>query len=128
MPQVKHRQTRAAREHARHACHRGGVEMTQVEVCQSVAVIEHIIHTGHLTGVQMLHALDGLKMRHAIKPAVGGRRAGISERRVKHHSSHIGFGAIGVPTGIVVIGIQKVGSARADIAIVVVVERQRRVI
>ena len=102
--------------------------MTQVEVCQSVAVIEHIIHTGHLTGVQMLEAIDGLKICHAIKPAVGGRRACISKRRVKHHSSHIGFGAIGVPTGIVVIDIQKVGCARADIAIVIEVERQRRVI
>ena len=118
----------AVDEHVSYLVDLRRVETAQVKTRQFITAIEHESHNGHLTGVQISQALDRLKIRHAIKPAVGGRRAGISERRVKHHSSHIGFGAIGVPTGIVVIGIQKVGSARANIAIVVVVERQRRVI
>ena len=104
------------------------VETAQIKTRQFITAIEHESHNGHLTGVQISQTLDGFKIPHSVKPTPGGGRAGISKRGVKDHSSHIGFGAIGVPTGIVFSLVHVVGPARATNAQAVVVERQRRVI
>ena len=63
-----------------------------------------------------------------MEPTEGGRRAGISERGVKDHLGHTGFGAVGEPIGLDIALVQVVGRARAAAALVVVVERQRRVL
>lgn len=61
---------------------------------------------------------------HIIEPAVGGRRARISERGVKDHFSHIFVNAGIFPFGIVAARVQVVGCAWAGASVVVVVERQ----
>ena len=72
-----------------HNGHLGRVKVAQVKARQISTVTKHISHIGHLAGVQVLHARDGLKALHFIKPAVGGRRAGISKRGVKDNFGHI---------------------------------------
>ncbi len=59
---------------------------------------------------------------------IGGCRAGINERLVKDYLGHIGIGAVSFPTGIGRGKVQVIGRARAGAAVVVIVERQRRVL
>ena len=101
--------------------------MAQVKAGQLSAILKHKRHIGDLAGVQVTNARDGLKLLHAVKPIEGGRRASTSKRGVKDHLGHIGFGTVGVPIGIVAARVQVVDCARAGAAVVVVVERQRRV-
>ena len=89
----------AVLEHVAHISHFGGVETAQVKVRQFYTATKHIIHIGDLAGVQVAHAREGFKFGHGKEPIVGGGRAGISERGVKDHLGHIGFGAVSVPAG-----------------------------
>ena len=59
---------------------------------------------------------------------MGGRRAGISKRRVKDHIFHTGTEAVNVPSGNIAALVQVKGCTRATAALVIVVERQRRVL
>ena len=110
-----------------HLYHLGRVEVAYIKARKLITIRKHPTHIGHLAGVQVTQARDGLKIPHVVEPTIGSRRAGIGERGVKDHLSHIGIGTVVLPTGIVVARVQVVGRARAGAALVVVVERQRRV-
>ena len=125
--QVKGCQAGAAREHGGHLIHPGCVEMAHIKARKLCTIRKHISHIGHLAGVQVTQARDGLEILHIVKPHVSSLWASIGERGFKDHFGHFGFGAIGVPTGIAAVRVQIVGRARAAIALVVVVERQRLV-
>ena len=101
--------------------------MAQVNARQQIATLKHKSHIGDLAGVQVTYARDGSKVMHAEKPIVGGRRAIIGKRRVKDHLGHIVFGAVFVPVSIEAARVQVVGRSRAGTAVVVVIERERRV-
>ena len=120
--QVKACQPFAINEHATHIGHLRRVEVAYINACQLIAIIKHIFHIGDLAGVQIIHVRDRLKIDHVTKPKEGGRRAGISKRRVKEH-----FGHIDVPIRKVGARVQVVGRAWAGAALGVVVERQRGV-
>lgn len=62
-----------------------------------------------------------------MKPSVSGLWSGISEHGVKYNHGHVSKGAVVLPTWSVVASVQVVGRARAGVAQVVQVERQRRV-
>ena len=121
-------QSAAAPEHIAQVGHLREVEFFQVQACQFIAAVEHVIHARHLAGVQVLQTSDSFKVPHSGEPIEGARRAGAGKRGVKDHLLHIQIGEIGHPTGINGTIVQVVGRTRAATAIVVVVERQRRVV
>ena len=95
---------------------------------QIIAVPEHPVHNGHLAGVQVLQADDGVNFIHPIKPSIGCRWAGTGERGVNDRIGHLATGMVQFPTDSVESHVQVIDPARAGIALVIVVERQRRVL
>ena len=87
--QVKARQPIAGSEHILHIGHLGRVEMAHINARQCYTAIEHFTHIGHLAGVQVTESCNGPEIFHITKPCRCTRRAGIGERGVKDHVSHL---------------------------------------
>ena len=102
--------------------------MAHIKARKPCTILKHTRHACHLAGVQVVDARDGFKFLHMAKPKAGGRWAGIGERGVKDHLGHRSVGLVGFPAGSHDVRVQAVGRARATVAQIVVVERQRRVL
>ena len=115
-------------EHTGHVRHVGRIKAAHVYTRQFVTMREHASHARHLAGVQVLDVRDGGQVRHAVEPVVGACRTGIGKRCIEYHLSHVGIGAISVPTRITISRIQAIGGSRATTPLRVIVERQRGVV
>ena len=115
-------QFRAFVEHVVHRGHQCRVEGAHVKARQAAARVEHRCHVGGLRRVQVAQVRNRGEVRHAVEPAVAGRRTGTGERVVEVDGGDARADVR--PAGGVRAGVQVIGRTGAARTVGVVAERQ----